>query len=683
MFIQMRLMNKIIYYNSLAFLLIIAACNSGKHNFNLGKKKYAQAEYQLAIDRFQEANKKGGLSAKENGQVNYMIAESYRRSNRIQEAEPFYSKAVAANVEEEEASFYYGFALKATGNYEGAKNQFESYIAKGTNFDLINRAKNEVENLIVLNEIAQKKSFFKVENVEKLNTSSAEYSPFFLNKSKKLYFTTAREAEKVYAATGTGFTDIYEYVFDGADKFSGQAKKLPNDINTDNAHESSAIFSKDGKTMVFSRGNDGSKKGRLNVDLFTSTLEKDGTWSEPVYLDINDANAWDSSPAFSADGKTLYFSSDREHADAKGSSDIYSATRNSKGEWSNVKNLGSPINTRGNDNYPYETATGDFYFSSDGHPSFGSLDLFSVVKTADGAQKVENMGKPLNSSFDDFAMVFKDSVVGYFCSNRPGGKGDDDIYEFTDYSKIRIAHYILEGLTYGMDLSQVETLIDSVEIKILNQKGDTIASLLSKDGGKFRTELEPEQVYTIIPHKFGYFKNKDNNVKFSLVGKKVPFAKLEPGENEFKFSVKTLMKKIEKNVIITIENIYYDFNKADIRADAAIQLDSMVLFLQENSEISVELGSHSDSRGKSDYNRKLSQRRAESAVNYIIKHGIESSRITAKGYGEDVPLHPDSEIMKLPKEEQEVLFQKNRRTEFRITGINNNQGSKKIIIKTK
>jgi peptidoglycan-associated lipoprotein len=357
-------MNKLFFYRAIAFLFIVlSGCNSAKHNYTLGKKKYVQAEYQLAIERFKEATTKGKLSSKDRGDANYMIAESYRRSNRIQDAEPYYKKALGSNVEAEEASFYYGYALKAAGNYEAAKNQFEAYAAKGTNFDFINRAKSEVENLKVLSSIAEKKSYYKIENVEKLNTSNPEYSPFFLNKSNKLYFTSARESGKVYNATGTGFTDIYEYVFDGGDKFSGQAIRLPDVINTKDAHESSAIFTKDGKTMIFSRGNDGSKKGRQNVDLFTSTLEKDGTWSEPEMLAISDPNAWDSSPALSSDGKTLYFASDRESADAKGGSDIYKATRNSKGEWGNIKNLGAPVNTRGNDMYPYETTNGDLYFS--------------------------------------------------------------------------------------------------------------------------------------------------------------------------------------------------------------------------------------------------------------------------------------------------------------------------------
>lgn len=679
-------MSKIIF-GLLAFLIILQSCNSGKKAFKTGKKKYDQAEYQFAIDNLQQA-----LNSNVNATVcNYYIAEAYRRSNRMQEAEPYYSKAIAGNIEQEEAKFYYGFALKAVGNYKAAENQLEEYIKTGTNFDLVNRAKNELENLKVLEELATKKTYYRIENLDKLNTSATEYAPFF-NK-KKLYFTSNREAEKIHAATGTGFTDIYEYVFDGVEKFSGQAKVLSEEINTQNAHEASAVFSRDGKTMIFSRGNDGSKSGSQNVDLYESKLGLNGEWSEPKLLPINDPNAWDSQPTLSANGRILYFSSDRESADAKGGSDIYQATRDGRGEWKNVKNLGSPVNTRGNDMFPYMNANGELFFSSDGHPSFGSLDLFWVRKDGD-KQVVENLGKPLNTAFDDFNMVFRDSIVGYFCSNRPGGKGDDDVYEFTDLSKIRIAHYILDGTSFGKNDERGKFLLDSVDIKIVNTKGDTVAKLLSNAQGKFTTELEPEQVYTIIPNKHGFLKNKDRIVKLSLVGKKVPFKDLEPGDNEFRFPVKTLLNEIILNLIISIDNIYYDFNKWDIRPDAAVQLDSMVLFLKENPEISVELGSHSDNRGSAQYNRKLSQKRAESAVSYIIAHGIPSTRITAKGYGEDVPLVikdtttgsrivlNEAYIKKFSKEEAEPLHQKNRRTEFRITGISNT-GRKRITVKNK
>lgn len=662
-------MNKIVLFTILSAAAVFQACNPAKQQFTIGKKKYGQAEYQLAIDRFEQSLSKKGLTRDEMASANFMIAESYRRSNRMNEAEAYYKKAVGQNVQDEEASFYYGFALKANSNYEGATAQFTNYINNGKNFDLINRAKNEVENLKMLEKILAKKNYFKVENVDKLNSKFAEFSPFFLAKGNKLYYTANHESEKTHAATGMGFTDIYEYVFDGAGKFSGQSKILSEEINTKDAHEATPIFSRDGRTMIFSRGNDGSRKGAQNVDLFSAILEKDGTWSEPKLLAMSDPLAWDGSPAFSLDGKKLYFASDREHPDAKGGNDIYYATKDSKGEWSNIKNVGPPINTRGDDMFPYEDLKGNMYFASTGHPSFGGLDLFKIEKKGE-EQSVQNMGKPLNSNFDDFAITFKDSIVGYFCSNRPGGKGDDDIYEFTDFSMIRLANYIVDGSLSMKKKGDVVVPLDGALVKIVNQKGDTIAKMVTKDGGKFSTELEPEQVYTIYAESDECLKEKP--FKFSMVGKKVSFDKLLPGDNEFHFPFSGDLKEA-LGAIIRVNNINYDFNKSDIRTDAAVILDSMVLFLNENPNITVELGSHSDTRGSSDYNRNLSQRRAQSAVDHIISKGISSERIVAKGYGEDKPLIPDSQINKIDKKKQKDLFEelhaKNRRTEFRVTGL--------------
>jgi peptidoglycan-associated lipoprotein len=662
-------MNKFSYCILCLATVLIFACNPAKKQFDLGTRKFDQGEYQLAIDRYQQSLSKKGLTRAEMATANFKIAEAYRRSNRINEAEGYYKKAIGQNVQDDEAAYYYGYALKANSNYEGAIAQFNNYINNGKNFDLINRAKAEVENLKILENILAKKNYFKVENVDKINSKFAEYSPFFATKGNKLYYTANHEAEKTHSATGTGFTDIYEYVFDGVSKFSGQGKLLPEIINTKDAHEATPILSRDGRTLIFSRGNNGSRKGAQNVDIFTATLEKDGTWSEPRLLGLNDPLAWDGSPCLSNDGKKLYFASDREHPDAKGGNDIYVATRDSKGDWTNVKNLGAPINTRGDDLFPYEDTKGNFYFSSTGHPSFGGLDLFKVDKKGEELL-INNMGKPLNSNFDDFAITFKDSIVGYFCSNRQGGEGDDDIYEFTDFSMIRLAHYMVDGQLNMKKKGDMISPLDGAIVKITNLKGDTIAKLNTKNGGKFSTELEPEQVYTIYVEHDECLKEKP--FKFSMIGKKVPFDKLQPGDNEFRFPFSGDLKEAV-GAIIRVNNINYDFNKADIRSDAAVILDSMVYFLNENPNITVELGSHSDTRGSSDYNRNLSQRRAQSAVDYIISKGISSSRIVAKGYGEDKPIVPDSQINKVNKKTQKDLFEelhaKNRRTEFRVTGL--------------
>jgi len=632
-------------------IAVFAACTpkSAKY-FAKAEEQYKQAEYQHAIENYQQSLSEGGDAA----QCNYKIAESYRRSNRIQEAEPFYNKAIEAGVKDEEASFFYANALKSVGNYEGAAAQYKKYIKTGSNFDLINRAKKELENLTALQAVVDKKTYYKVENVGQLNTSEAEYAPFFFK--DKLYFTTSRDAEKMHAATGTGFTNIYEYIFDGADKFSGQAVPLSDVINTDGAHEASCIITKDGKTMIFARGNSGAKKGPKDVDLFKTTLQADGTWGEPVMLAINDELAWDACPALSLDEKTLFFASNREGDGALGNVDIYKATLDEKGEWSNPVNVGAPINTRGNDMYPNVAANGTFYFSSDGHPSLGSLDIF-YIKNAAGKLTIENIGKPINTSYDDFGLVWRDSLNGYFASNRvdDGAKGDDDIYFVKNTYWDRTAKYLVDGTSFGNSKKVPKYVLANAIIYLMNCKGDTLRSIVSDTAGAFEFELKPDSCYYLAAKSDKYFSmTKSEWVPVTI--KTVPLKDLTVGENEIKKKAEVIL--VKKEEIIIVRNILYDYDKWNIRPDAAKELDVIVELMKGNPELKIELGSHTDERGSADYNRALAQKRAQAAVDYIVQHGIAADRIIAKGYGEDTP--------KIKGAKTEEEHQQNRRTTFKV-----------------
>lgn len=638
-------MNKQNIFIFLIAILLTASCTpKATRLFNKAEKQYEMAEYQTAIENYQEALAKG---YKHGSVANYKIAESYRRSNRIHESESYYENAIAGNVDDEEAYFWYAFALKDNGKYENAKQQLQKYIAMGSNFDLVNRAKKELQNLQVISEIIAKKHEYTIHNIEQLNTENAEYSPFM--SKGKLYFTTNRGVTEMYKATNTGFTDIWEFIFDGSAPFSGQAKALPGNINTQNAHEATAIFSRDGKTMYFSRGNTGSKKGPQDVDIYMSKLVN-GEWSDPVMVPVSDPKAWDSSPALSRDGKKLYFASNREGGN--GGVDIYVSTIDSTGNWGNVKNIGTPINTRGNDMFPYEDKNGIFYFSSDGHPSLGALDLFKVVKSEEGKVTIENMGKPVNSSYDDFAIYVIDSAQGYFSSNRPDGKGDDDIYEYSIYKK---AIYVVKGVTVTQE--KPEQLIADATVTIL-LNDDTVAVVKSDKDGNFTFPAEPEKEYQIKAEKEGYMVYDD---LYSTVGKTVKKEDLTPGDNEIDLDLKVEMIKKKEDVVVVIPNVYYDFDKWDIRPDAAIALNDVVKFLTNNPDIKIELSSHTDERGSATYNRNLSQKRAQSAVDYIVSKGIAADRITAKGYGEDKPIIKNAQT----EEEHQV----NRRTEMKVTNI--------------
>ena len=643
-------MNKLIYGSVLAFAFMVFSCTPKATKYlNKGKKDFEEAEYQFAIENFQTALKKGASP----NDCNYYIAESYRRSNRLHESEQYYKKAIEGGTTEEDAYFYNAMAMKANGNYEGATNAFKNYINIGTNFDLINKAKLELTNLKIINDIIAKKSYYKVYNIDKLNTEDAEYSPYYFN--DKLYFTSSRGADKMHAATNTGFTDIYEFVFDGVEKFSGQAKRLPEEINSPDAHEASCVFADKGKTMIFSRGNNGSKKGAKDVQIYQSKIGEDGKWTEATpIVAINDLNAWNSCPALSKDEKTLYFSSNRENG--LGGADIYKSVKDADGNWGAPVNMGAPINTKGSEWFPYVSPEGVFYFSSDGHPTLGAMDLFRV-NTDNGKQTVENLGSPTNTSYDDFAIFYKDSTVGFFTSNRPGGKGDDDIYEFLDESKIKFAHYILD-LTSVFKSDSSETILDKTTVKIVNDKGDTIATIATDSVGKYRKEMEVG-TYKLIASKNGYFTDEK-----SVTLSKVQNSELKAGDNDLVTSAKVVLRRKEitpSDIFFEVHNIYYDYDKADIRPDAALELNKLVEFLKLNPDIKIELGSHTDERGSDRYNQALAQRRAQSAVNYIISKGIAKDRITAKGYGESKP--------KVKNAQTEEEHQTNRRTTFRVTSI--------------
>lgn len=633
-----------------AVLSLAVACTPKATKYlNKGKAQFNQAEYQFAIENLQQALSYGTPA----GEANFLIAESYRRSNRIHESEKYYQKAVEEKVPDEDAYFYYAFALKSNGNYEGAASQFQNYIKVGTNFDFINRSKNELQNIKILSEIANKKSVYKITNVEGLNTDAAEYSPFVFD--QVLYFTSSRGVDKMHAATGTGFTEIYKYVFDGSNRFSGQAQKLPDGaINTLDAHEANAIITKDGNTMIFARGNDGSKKGQQDVDLFQSVRQPDGTWGVATMLTISSPEAWDACPALSPDEKTLYFASNREGGN--GGVDIYKATKNADGVWDAVENMGTPINTRGNDMFPYETKEGVFHFSSDGHPSIGALDFF-IVKKEDGVVKIENMGSGINTSYDELGLFYTDSMTGYFASNRPNGKGDDDIYEFIDESKIKTARYVLDGTVFEDSLGKKQTLLPGSLVVILNEKGDTVKTLTTDSEGKFRAELDPETKYRVIASKQPGHLTEE----IEVIMPKVLYKDLKPGDNEIVHQVKIILPLKAMNLEFAIDNIYYDYDKWDIRPDAAIELFKVVEFMRLNPDVSIELGSHTDARGSATYNRNLAQKRAQSAVNFIVSKDIDKDRISAKGYGED------KLVIKDAKTEEE--HQHNRRTTVRITGI--------------
>jgi peptidoglycan-associated lipoprotein len=636
-------------------ILLLAACSAEKK----ATKAFRLGKYESTIDFYTKKLEKDP----NDGKANYFIAESYRLSNRLKEAEPFYAKAGGRGLDKDTIQYYYAQSQEVNRKYAEAKKTLEQLAASTSNEKMKDRALGEVQGITYLEKLNERESYYKVKNLELLNTPAAEYSPVFLN--NELYFTSSRGNGKIYEATGTPFTDIYKVASRGANVDLATVAALPDGINSENINDGSITFSPDGKLMVFAKGNTGKRKGGADVDLYLSRF-RNGSWTAPVPLNINDPDSWDSTPAFSPDGRTLYFSSNRRgrgrEKSGYGGTDIYSAVMDSRGRFTRVRNLGPEINTPGNELFPYMAEDAKLYFASDGHPGYGGLDLF-VVKRLNGKTTIENLAQPVNSNGDDFGMFLFRADRGFFTSNREGGKGDDDIYTFINEDpNLRVVNYYLQGITYTPDSSGLRVL-PNTKVSIVDANGDVLQDFVTGNDGKFLFRVYDNEDYNIVAETDGYLVKRQ---LYTTKGKGIDPATLKELVTNITLDTTVVLDKIELNKSFVLDNIYYTFAKWDIRPDAAKELDKLVQLLTDNPEIKIELSSHTDSVDTDSYNLDLSQKRAQSAVDYIITRGISPDRLVAKGYGESRPIsrntNPDGTDNTKGRD-------RNRRTEFKILEV--------------
>ncbi|MEO9965227.1 MAG: OmpA family protein [Reichenbachiella sp.] len=637
----MTFVNKLLY----VFLIIaLAACSASKK----ANKSFESGEYSDAIYQYEKSIKP------DDPESNFLLAEAYRKSNRIQEAEPYYMAAIDAGIEDESAYYYYAVALKANDDVERANKVLENYLKKGQDETVVALAERELNNLGQLPDIETRVNYFRVKNLEALNTKYAEYSPFY--SGGKLYFTSNRHGGKIYKGTGTPFTDIYVVNTRGANVDIATLEELSPIVNEPNVNLGSITMSKNGNTVIFAKGNSGKSSGSNEVNLFFTRF-RNGTWQTPRPLSINGQDSWDSTPSLSPDGTTLYFSSNREGG--FGGLDIYTATLNRRGRWVDVRNMGEHINTPGNEIFPYVGGTGKIYFSSDGWPGFGGLDIFEATREG-GHIKLENLGAPINSNADDFGLFLFNPSRGFFTSNRKGGKGDDDLYTFVnDDPDLKIVNYWLSGVTQTHDDNGTLGPLSNTKVILRDKDNQIIDEKFTQVDGKYRFRVFSEETYYLVAEKEDYFTTR---IDFSTVGKSANREDLVEMITNVEFNVDLPLDKIVVDKPIVLNNIYYDLNKANIKEEAAAELDKLVTLMKDNPTINIELSSHTDVRSSHDYNMNLSQRRAQSAVNYLASQGIEGRRMIAKGYGETKLIVKDAKT----EEEHQV----NRRTEFKVTKYN-------------
>ena len=654
---------------SILFLLGIffTSCHTDKLSNKKALKHFDKGEYELTIKEFLPLAQKGFQL----DQTNFLLGESYRLSNRITQSLPYYQQAQAKGYVDKMLPYYMAMSAKSIGNYELTKSYLSEFVKSKPSRLYQIKSEIELENLGQIPDLLKKQSPVTLQALTG-NTSKTEFDAKKIG--DELIFTSSSKPE-IYKNNGLPFLGIVKAPLKNPGEIGNQSI-FSSALFKENANDGTPAFTKDGNTVVFARGNTGkSKDPSPDVDLYIS--KKTGNaWSEPERLSISDSLAWDGSPSFSADERTLYFSSNRRGG--KGGVDLYRVPIDNSGRFGRPINLGSTINTPGDELFPYVSANGKLYFSSDGHPSIGGLDLF-VASRNESEIVVEHLGVPINSIGDDFAISFSDSTQGYISSNRPGGKGDDDIYFFKstgsedrwwttapppviDTLNKKIVNYFVQVKV----VDPTGNPIDSVKINV-RKNGQTLSN--EKTNKKGFIELidmaeNDELVFKCDKEDFITVRSS-----FSMEGKTIPESLLKKEMTDTTFQVIITMDRPEIGKEISklyeINSIYYDLDKADIRTDAAEELDKIVQFLTDNTQMNLELGAHTDARASTGYNLKLSQRRAESAVNYIIRRGITKDRIKPKGYGESQLINECSDGVECPEE----MHQQNRRTEFKIIKI--------------
>jgi peptidoglycan-associated lipoprotein len=642
---------KIRFGSILVICIFLASCGPEKKaakNFKMGK-------YQRVIEYYTDVLEK----QPNNPKANYYVAESFRLSNRIKQSEAFYAKASGPGVNSDSVKLYYSKALQSNGKYEEAKKVLEELQASTRDEVIKARAVKELDALHRVDDLAEKKNYYKIKNLDAVNTPYTEYAPSYLN--GELYFTSSRNNQRIYEATATPYTDIFKATSRGAVVDVNTVAPLPVAINAENINEGCVTFSPDGRTMVFAKGNTGKRKGAVDVDLYLSRF-RNGQWSEPTPININQPESWESTPAFSPDGRTLYFSSNRRGG--LGGLDLYSAQMDSRGRFGRVRNLGSEINTAGNELFPYVAENSKLYFSSDSHPGYGMLDIF-VVNRVNGRTTVENLGQPVNSTSDDFGIFLFRADRGFFTSNREGGKGDDDIYTFVNEDpNLRVVNYYLQGITYALKPDSTREILPETKVTLVDAAGNVMQDFVTGNDGKFLFRVYENENYHLIGETDGYIIKRQ---PYTTIGKSVPVETLKELVTNITLDTIIVLNRIQTNVAFRLNNIYFELDKWDIKPESAAELDKLVDLLNDNPEITqMELSSHTDSIASADYNITLSQRRAESTVRYLVSKGIAPERLVAKGYGESRPVARNTNPNGTDNPDGRA---RNRRTEFRILKI--------------
>ncbi|CAA9200438.1 OmpA family protein [Flavobacterium collinsii] len=642
--------NKLVY--TVFLNIVMMQGYSQKTKIAIADKQYERYAYIDAIATYERIAEKGYKDEK----MFQKLGNAYYFNAQLENAGRWYLELFRMNQEQEPEYYYrYSQCLKAIGDYSKTDKMLEQFNKKSGND---HRAKLFDKNRNYLEEIKANSGRYNVVDAG-INSEFSDYGSSI--SGNKLVFASARDtgsvSKKVFKWTNQSFTNLYVSEIK-ADGNLGAPLRFDNKINS-KFHESTPVFTKDGKTMYFTRNNylDG-KKGKDSqrvtlLKLYEATLE-DGKWDNVTELPFNSDQYSVAHPALSIDEKILYFASDMPGT--LGQSDLFKVSISDNGTYSKPENLGKIINTEGRETFPFISEDNELYFASDGRPGLGGLDVF-VAKIEDygGFREVQNVGSPVNGSKDDFAfLIDKKSKSGFFTSNRDGGIGYDDIYKFTETRKLS-CEQVLAGIITDQETGQI---LANAKVSLFDEKFQLIKETTTDENGLYGFAVVCGKTYYVRAEKQDY-ESKESIITIAKVS----------GRTELPLALEKRIKPIGVGTDLAktfnIKIIYFDLDKSFIRKDAAFELEKILVVMKQYPTMKIDVRSHTDSRQTANYNLELSDKRAKATVSWLVKKGIAASRLTAKGYGETQLVNNCSDNVKCSEEEHQA----NRRSEFIIISI--------------
>ena len=637
--------------------ILTASCGADR-NLKKGEKYLALGEYFDAANEFKQAYRKTAPKERDRrGQIALKMATCYDKSLQTPKAIAAYRNAIRYKQADADDYLAQARLLMKNGNYKDASQIFEMVIDSMPDNKL---AISGLEAARKASGLKEAGSRYTVKRMDVFNSRRADYSPMlFGEENDKLYFSSTRneaQGDELSGITGTKPGDIFVSEKDDKGKWS-KPEPVTGGLNTD-YDEGACSFSPDGRTMYLTQCSSDPSYPRY-AKIMTSN-RSDAAWGKATELKLsNDTLSSFAHPAVSPDGEWLYFTSDMPGG--KGGLDIWRVRLTAAGT-GGVENLGEPINTPGDEAFPTFRPNGDLYFSSNGHPGLGGYDIFIATIGNDRRYHIEHPGYPLNSQGDDFGMTFEGPYTsGFFCSNRNDGRGCDHIYSFYNPETVNT----IKGYVYETDGYELPAAL----VYVVGDDG-TNEKLTVRSDGSFTKVVKPGVSYLMLATCEGYLNHREE-------------LKVEETEESHEEVLQFPLPPIATPVLI--DNIFYEFDRADLTKDSEEALDKLVAMLNENPHVTIELSSHCDYKGSAEYNKGLSQRRAESVVNYLIAHGIAQDRLTPRGYGKERPktikkklaekykwMKADDvlteEYIKALKddEKEEICNSLNRRTEFTV-----------------